>query len=88
MSTLQNLELASQMQPRHSCVAASPDAPLSGSWHVFGGSKISLLTYYTVLYALKSKCLYGLNVLILKSMLTQFLLVGQFYRWEDANAED
>ena len=44
MSTLQNFELASQMQPRHSCVAASPDAPLNGSWHVFGGSKIDIQT--------------------------------------------
>ena len=79
MSTLQNLELASQMHPRHSCVAASPDAPLRGSWQVFGGSEISLWRYYKVLYAMKSKFLYGFNVLIRKSMLTQFLLVGQLY---------
>ena len=50
MSTLQNLELASQMHPRHSCVAASPDAPLRGSWQVFGGSEISSWKYYKVLF--------------------------------------
>ena len=37
---LQNLELASHIHPRHSCVAASPEAPLRGSWHTVAASNM------------------------------------------------